>query len=98
MKLHEFTNIADSFSTSEKPPVLFIGHGNPMNVITENPYRKSWEDLGQATAKTERDIMRVRSLVYQRNFSGLTSFRPRSTISPVSPRSFSRSSIRRPAR
>lgn len=27
-------------------PVLFLGHGNPMNAITENPYRASWRELG----------------------------------------------------
>lgn len=51
MKLHEFKNITDSFSKTVEPPVLFIGHGNPMNVITENPYRKSWEELGQQLSK-----------------------------------------------
>lgn len=51
MKLHEFRNITDSFPKAEKPPVLFIGHGNPMNVITENPYRKSWEELGKRLQK-----------------------------------------------
>ncbi len=27
-------------------PVLFIGHGSPMNVIEDNPYRRAWQDLG----------------------------------------------------
>jgi 4,5-DOPA dioxygenase extradiol len=27
-------------------PALFIGHGNPMNAITENPYRTAWRELG----------------------------------------------------
>jgi len=32
---------------SEKPlPVLFLGHGNPMNAIEDNEYRRSWVDLG----------------------------------------------------
>ncbi len=29
-------------------PALFIGHGNPMNAITDNPFRKSWLELGAA--------------------------------------------------
>jgi 4,5-DOPA dioxygenase extradiol len=29
-------------------PVLFIGHGSPMNVIEDNSYRRSWQSLGAA--------------------------------------------------
>nr|WP_255481806.1 MULTISPECIES: 4,5-DOPA dioxygenase extradiol [Ramlibacter] len=28
-------------------PVVFVGHGSPMNVITENPWRPQWEALGR---------------------------------------------------
>jgi 4,5-DOPA dioxygenase extradiol len=28
-------------------PVLFIGHGSPMNAIEDNAYRRSWQTLGQ---------------------------------------------------
>ncbi len=28
-------------------PALFIGHGNPMNTITDNPYREAWLALGK---------------------------------------------------
>ncbi len=28
-------------------PALFIGHGNPMNAITDNPYRETWLQLGK---------------------------------------------------
>lgn len=31
---------------SPKMPVLFLGHGSPMNVITDNPYREAWQALG----------------------------------------------------
>jgi 4,5-DOPA dioxygenase extradiol len=27
-------------------PVLFIGHGSPMNVIEDSPYRRAWQALG----------------------------------------------------
>lgn len=32
-------------------PAIFIGHGNPMNAITENPYRKAWRALGKTLPK-----------------------------------------------
>ncbi len=32
-------------------PALFIGHGNPMNAITDNPYREAWLQLGKTLPK-----------------------------------------------
>ncbi|MDB5929590.1 MAG: Extradiol ring-cleavage dioxygenase, class enzyme subunit [Polaromonas sp.] len=31
---------------SDRMPVLFIGHGSPMNAINDNEYRRSWQALG----------------------------------------------------
>jgi len=33
--------------TPEKMPVLFVGHGNPMNAITDNAFAKQWERIGR---------------------------------------------------
>ena len=36
-------------------PVLFLGHGSPMNAIEDNAYRRSWQQLGQdLLSKVER--------------------------------------------
>lgn len=32
---------------TERLPVLFLGHGSPMNVITDNPWRQAWRALGE---------------------------------------------------
>jgi len=32
-------------------PVLFIGHGNPMNTLESNRYTQAWRGLGQALPK-----------------------------------------------
>jgi 4,5-DOPA dioxygenase extradiol len=32
---------------TERMPVLFIGHGSPMNAIEDNAYRRSWQALGE---------------------------------------------------
>lgn len=32
-------------------PALFVGHGSPMNAIEDNPFRRSWERLGQELPK-----------------------------------------------
>lgn len=34
--------------TSTRMPALFIGHGSPMNVITDSPERRAWQALGPA--------------------------------------------------
>lgn len=39
----------DSLKTLKKTarmPVLFLGHGSPMNAIEDNEYRRSWQTLG----------------------------------------------------
>ncbi len=35
-----------SLKKSERMPVLFLGHGSPMNAIGDNAYRRSWQALG----------------------------------------------------
>lgn len=47
MELNQLNKFAESFGKSDKMPVLFIGHGNPMNAITDNIYSKSWAAMGK---------------------------------------------------
>lgn len=47
MDVKAFGNKFYHASNSDKMPVLFVGHGNPMNAITDNIYRKSWTEMGQ---------------------------------------------------
>src|SRR5581483_8238436 len=32
---------------SPRIPTLFVGHGSPMNAITDNSYSRSWHKLGE---------------------------------------------------
>ncbi len=36
-----------SLKKSDRMPVLFLGHGSPMNALAGNPYFESWRALGQ---------------------------------------------------
>jgi len=47
MKLKDFGQLANTLEPSDTMPLLFIGHGNPMNAITDNEWRRSWVELGQ---------------------------------------------------
>ena len=37
----------------KKMPILFVGHGSPMNAIENNEYTKAWETLGERIPKPE---------------------------------------------
>ena len=39
--------LGSELAPSERMPVLFIGHGSPMNAIDDNAYHKSWQALGK---------------------------------------------------
>jgi 4,5-DOPA dioxygenase extradiol len=45
--LSALEGLGNSLSPSEKMPVMFIGHGNPMNAIEDNAYHRSWQDIGK---------------------------------------------------
>ncbi len=39
--------VAASLVPSERQPVLFIGHGSPMNVLLDNAYTQQWAKVGK---------------------------------------------------
>jgi 4,5-DOPA dioxygenase extradiol len=45
MELHDLKNLSNNFSPSERMPVLFIGHGSPMNGIENNTFSQTWKEL-----------------------------------------------------
>ncbi len=48
MKLSGLSKIADTFGTTEKMPVLFLGHGSPMNAIEENEFVEGFRRIGKS--------------------------------------------------
>lgn len=47
MNINQLASNLGAMPASPKMPVLFVGHGNPMNAITDNSYRREWQQLGQ---------------------------------------------------
>ncbi|MEZ4937266.1 MAG: 4,5-DOPA dioxygenase extradiol [Crocinitomicaceae bacterium] len=47
MKANALGKLVDAFPLSSKMPVLFLGHGNPMNAIEDNEFVQSFKKLGQ---------------------------------------------------
>lgn len=40
-----------------KTPILFIGHGSPMNAIEQNQYTESWRKIGKSIPKPRAILM-----------------------------------------
>jgi 4,5-DOPA dioxygenase extradiol len=47
MKLKALNELSDSFAGTEKMPVLFLGHGSPMNAIEENEFVAGFRNVRQ---------------------------------------------------
>ncbi|MBK9097476.1 MAG: 4,5-DOPA dioxygenase extradiol [bacterium] len=51
MKLNELSKITAPFGNTEKMPVLFLGHGSPMNAIEENEFVQGFRKVGKEIPK-----------------------------------------------
>lgn len=51
MNLNDLSNISDAFNSTEKMPVLFLGHGSPMNAIEENQFVQGFRDAAKKIPK-----------------------------------------------
>jgi 4,5-DOPA dioxygenase extradiol len=51
MKNNELNNITDPLKSTNIMPVLFIGHGSPMNAIEENEFVTGWRNVGKTLPK-----------------------------------------------
>jgi len=47
----ELKNLSKSFPLTDPFPVLFLGHGSPMNAIEENEFTKGWHLMGTRLPK-----------------------------------------------
>ncbi|MBT8228695.1 MAG: 4,5-DOPA dioxygenase extradiol [Bacteroidia bacterium] len=51
MKLKDLNKAASLFNSTEKMPVLFLGHGSPMNAIEENEFVAGFRSIGKEISK-----------------------------------------------
>ena len=51
MKLNELNKMAQDLDSTERMPVLFLGHGSPMNAIEENEFVQGWRLIGKTLPK-----------------------------------------------
>lgn len=53
MKLDALNKIAESAGNTEQMPVLFLGHGSPMNAIEENEFVAGWREVGKTLPRPQ---------------------------------------------
>jgi 4,5-DOPA dioxygenase extradiol len=51
MKLKALENISSAFSNSKKTPLIFIGHGHPMNALLDNNFTQTLSKIGASIEK-----------------------------------------------
>lgn len=53
MKLHQLSRMTDPLESTEKMPVLFLGHGSPMNAIEENEFVTGFRTIAKGLPKPQ---------------------------------------------
>jgi 4,5-DOPA dioxygenase extradiol len=53
MKLKELNKVINQFNRADKMPVMFIGHGSPMNAIEDNEFVHEWRVIGKSLPRPE---------------------------------------------
>lgn len=56
MKLNDLSSFANQLENTEPMPVMFVGHGSPMNAIEKNSFSDKWHELGN-TLPTPKAIL-----------------------------------------
>ncbi|MFV0383257.1 4,5-DOPA dioxygenase extradiol [Paracoccus sp. (in: a-proteobacteria)] len=44
---HEIETLKDGLKRSDRMPLVFLGHGSPMNAIEDTTYSRAWSELGR---------------------------------------------------
>ena len=69
MTLQNLDILISQFPLTLKMPLLFLGHGSPMNAIEENQFVAGFRHIAKTIQKTESNFMYFGTLVYERNKS-----------------------------
>ena len=53
MVSHDYQKLIKSLKPENQMPLLFVGHGNPMNAIEDNRFSETWQEVGKLLPKPE---------------------------------------------
>lgn len=51
MKLNQLDTLTGNLKSTDTMPVLFLGHGSPMNAIEQNEFSRGWQQAGKSIPK-----------------------------------------------
>ena len=54
---YSLADVEERLRPSERMPVLFVGHGNPMNAISDNDFTRTWASVGQALPEPQAIVV-----------------------------------------
>ena len=57
LKLNALENLVSNFETTELMPVLFVGHGSPMNAIEDNVFSREMKAIGKKLPRPKAILM-----------------------------------------
>lgn len=57
MKLNALNKIVEHYDETDKMPVLFVGHGSPMNAIEDNVFSREMKQMGKNVPKPKAILM-----------------------------------------
>lgn len=57
MRSYTLSDLENRLAPSERMPVMFVGHGNPMHAISDNVYTRTWRDEGQRLPKPQAIVV-----------------------------------------
>lgn len=49
----QLNTLAESLPRTDRMPLVFLGHGSPMNAIEDTPYARAWTKLGQSLPRPQ---------------------------------------------
>ncbi|MBI5034524.1 MAG: 4,5-DOPA dioxygenase extradiol [Chloroflexi bacterium] len=53
MDLKELNRMTENLPSTASMPVLFVGHGSPMNAIEDNEFSRGWREIGKTLPKPQ---------------------------------------------
>jgi 4,5-DOPA dioxygenase extradiol len=77
--VRDIERLAQGTKSSAKMPLLFVGHGNPMNAIENNQYSEKWENVGRELP-TPKAILSVSAHWLTRGVTKVTAMQQPKTI------------------
>lgn len=76
MNLNDLRNVADGLGATAPMPVLFIGHGSPMNAILDNPFTRALTRMGEGVETRPNAILVVSAHWLTRGTAVATTAKP----------------------